>query len=124
MSRENELKYTSEHEWVDASEGVATVGVTAYAADQLGDVVYVDLPAVGTEVEAGGSIGEIESTKSVGELYSPVTGTVVEINEAVASAPETVNSDPLGEGWLVKVSFETLPELLDLEQYQALTAEA
>ncbi|MFD1714284.1 glycine cleavage system protein GcvH [Amnibacterium flavum] len=124
MSRENELKYTSEHEWVDAGDGVATVGVTAYAAGQLGDVVYVDLPAVGTEVEAGSSIGEIESTKSVGELYSPVTGTVVEVNDAVAATPELVNSDPLGEGWLVKVSFEALPDLLDLDEYTSLTTEA
>jgi glycine cleavage system H protein len=124
MSRESELKYTSEHEWIEAADGVAVVGITAYAAGQLGDVVYVDLPAVGTAVEAGGVIGEIESTKSVGELYAPVTGTISEVNDAVAATPELVNSDPLGEGWLVKVSFDELPSLLDLAEYQALTQEA
>ncbi len=122
MTSENDLKYTAEHEWLDADGSVATVGITAYAANQLGDIVYVDLPAVGAAVEAGTTIGEIESTKSVGDLYAPVTGTVVEVNEAVASAPETVNSDPLGDGWLVKIEFTELPALLGFDEYKALTA--
>lgn len=122
MTTENDLRYTAEHEWLDAGDGsIATVGVTAYAAHQLGDVVFVDLPAVGTAVEAGQTIGEIESTKSVGDLYSPVSGTVVEVNQAVVDAPETVNADPLGEGWLVRIEFAELPELLSFEQYQGLT---
>lgn len=122
MTTENDLKYTSEHEWLDAVGSTATVGVTAYAANQLGDVVFVDLPAVGTAVEAGQTIGEIESTKSVGDLYSPVSGTVVEVNQAVADSPEIVNADPLGDGWLVKIEFTELPALLDFDEYSALTA--
>ncbi|MET0589907.1 MAG: glycine cleavage system protein GcvH [Naasia sp.] len=122
MTTENDLKYTSEHEWLDAVGSTATVGVTAYAANQLGDVVFVDLPAVGTAVEAGQTIGEIESTKSVGDLYSPVSGTVVEVNQAVTDSPEIVNADPLGDGWLVKIEFTELPALLDFDEYSALTA--
>ena len=123
MAREDDLKYTAEHEWIEAGDGTATIGITAYAAGQLGDVVYVDLPAVGTAVAAGTVIGEIESTKSVGELFAPMDGTVVEVNEAVSDTPELLISDPLGEGWLVKVEFEALPELLDLAAYTALTGE-
>lgn len=123
MTEEAELKYTSEHEWVDAAGSIATIGVTAYAAGKLGDVVFLDLPGVGQLAEAGAVIGEIESTKSVGELYAPVTGTVVEVNEAVLANPELVNSDPLGEGWLVKIEFAELPSLLGHEEYQALTVE-
>ena len=121
MAREDDLKYTAEHEWVDALDGVATVGITSYAAERLGDVVYVDLPSAGQGVEAGAVIGEIESTKSVGELFSPVTGTVIEVNSAVVDSPELVNADPLGEGWLVKVEYAELPSLLALPDYQALT---
>ena len=120
MSREG-LRYTAEHEWVDARDGVATIGITAYAAERLGDVVYVDLPEVGAQVQAGTVIGEIESTKSVGELYAPVTGTVTEVNTAVVDAPETVNADPVGEGWLVRVDYAELPELLGADEYEALT---
>ncbi|THG28459.1 glycine cleavage system protein GcvH [Naasia lichenicola] len=124
MSREDELKYTTEHEWIEAADSVATVGITSYAAGKLGDVVYVDLPAVGTVVEAGRVIGEIESTKSVGELYAPVSGTITEVNDAVVDSPELVNSDPLGEGWLVKVEYVELPSLLELAEYTAFTAES
>jgi len=121
MAAPEELKYTSEHEWVLVEGQVATVGITAYAAEKLGDIVYVDLPKVGSTIAAGKVVGEIESTKSVGELFAPVEGTVVEANEAVVASPELVNADPFGEGWLIKVEFAELPELLSLEQYTALT---
>ena len=124
MTAEQDLKYTAEHEWVDAEGDVATVGVTAYAAAQLGDIVYVDLPAVGDEVTAGQTVGELESTKSVGELFCPVSGEVVEVNEALTSSPEVVNSDPFGEGWLMRVRFTELPDLLDRDAYDALTGAA
>ena len=123
MADQSALKYTAEHEWIDVAGSVATVGITAYAAEKLGDVVYVDLPAVGATVAAGRVVGEIESTKSVGELFAPVNGTVVERNEAVIASPELVNADPFGEGWLIKVEFEDLPELLTHEQYQELIGE-
>ena len=123
MAESSELQYTAEHEWVLVEGTVATIGITQFAADQLGDIVYVDLPAVGSTIAEGKIVGEIESTKSVGELFAPVNGTVVEANEAVIASPELVNSDPLGAGWLVKVEFEALPELLDLAAYTALTGE-
>ena len=115
------LKYTSEHEWVLVDGSVATIGITAYAAEKLGDIVYVDLPAAGSTLPAGRVAGEIESTKSVGELYAPVSGTVVESNGAAVESPELVGSDPFGAGWLIKVEFAELPELLDLDAYTALT---
>jgi glycine cleavage system H protein len=118
---EDSLQYTAEHEWVELDGDLATVGITAYAADQLGDIVYVQLPEVGDEVTAGASVGELESTKSVGDLFSPVTGTVEAVNEALADGPELVNSDPLGEGWLIRVRATAVPDLLDLGAYRALT---
>ncbi|MFB2584303.1 glycine cleavage system protein GcvH [Herbiconiux liukaitaii] len=121
MTEQSELRYTAEHEWVLVEGSIATVGITAYAAAQLGDIVYLDLPEAGTEISGGTVVGEIESTKSVGELFAPVDGTVVEINAAVVDSPELVNSDPLGEGWLLRIEFTELPELLDLEAYTALT---
>jgi glycine cleavage system H protein len=121
MAVPEQLQYTAEHEWVLVEGSVATVGITAYAAEKLGDIVYVDLPAVGATLAAGTVVGEIESTKSVGELFAPVQGTVVATNEAVVASPELVNSDPFGEGWLIKVEFTELPELLSLDQYTALT---
>jgi glycine cleavage system H protein len=119
-----DLQYTAEHEWVATSGDVATVGITGYAAAQLGDIVYVDLPQVGDTVEAGQVIGELESTKSVGELFCPVSGEVVEVNESVSASPEVVNSDPTGAGWLLKVRFTELPDLLDEAAYTALTGAA
>lgn len=119
----HELKYTAEHEWVLVDGDVATVGITAYAADKLGDIVFVDLPAVDSLVTEGRVVGEIESTKSVGELFAPIAGTVVEINDDVVAAPELVNSDPLGKGWLIKVRFTELPQLLDAAAYAELTGE-
>ena len=123
MTDLDNLKYTAEHEWVLVDGDTATVGITRYAADKLGDVVYVDLPKTGSDVAAGSIVGEIESTKSVGELFAPIDGSVVEANEAVVSDPSLVNSDPFGEGWLIKVTFETLPELLTFDEYTALVAE-
>jgi glycine cleavage system H protein len=121
MTSTQDLRYTNEHEWVDARDGVATVGITAYAAERLGDVVYVSLPEVGQAVEAGTVIGEIESTKSVGELFAPMSGTVTAVNEALADSPETVNADAFGEGWIVRIEYTELPDLLDAAQYEELT---
>ncbi|SEH90943.1 MULTISPECIES: glycine cleavage system protein GcvH [unclassified Leifsonia] len=124
MAAERDLKYTAEHEWLLVEGDVATVGITAYAAEKLGDVVFVELPEVGSDVTAGRVVGEIESTKSVGELFAPVDGTVAEANTAVVDAPELVNSDPFGDGWLVKVRFTELPaNLLSYDEYAALTGE-
>jgi glycine cleavage system H protein len=123
MAAPEELKYTAEHEWVLVDGDVATVGITDYAAEKLGDVVYVELPAVGSDVVEGTVVGEIESTKSVGELFAPVDGEVVEANDAVVERPELVNSDPFGDGWLVKVRFTDLPALLSRAEYTALTGE-
>ena len=116
-----DLKYTAEHEWVAVDGDIATVGITAYAAEKLGDVVYVDLPKQGSSVATGKVVGEIESTKSVGELFAPVDGEVVESNQAVVDDPTLVNSDPFGDGWLIKVKFAELPELLTAAQYAELT---
>ncbi|TFC00720.1 glycine cleavage system protein GcvH [Cryobacterium mannosilyticum] len=123
MADKTELQYTAEHEWVLVDGDTALVGITAYAADKLGDVVFVELPAVGSSVAAGTVVGEIESTKSVGELFAPVDGTVVETNDAVVDSPELVNSDPFGAGWLLKVSFTELPTLLSYSEYSALVGE-
>lgn len=119
-----DLRYTAEHEWVRAgSEGVIRVGITAFAQDALGDVVYVSLPSVGDSLSAGDSCGEVESTKSVSDLYAPLSGEVVAVNQALESAPELVNSDPYGEGWMYDVKLTdggSADSLLDLEAYRAL----
>src|SRR5688572_25786645 len=124
MADKTTLKYTPEHEWLDIDGNVATVGITAYAAEKLGDVVFVELPDADAAVTAGSVIGEIESTKSVGELFAPVDGTVTENNAAVVDEPSLVNSDPFGEGWLIKVRFDTAPDgLLSWDEYSALVGE-
>lgn len=117
------LKYTTDHEWVALEGDVATVGITDYAADRLGDIVFVELPGVGSDVTASTVVGEIESTKSVGELYAPLTGTVVAANDAVGDDPSIVNSDPFGDGWLVKIQVDpaSLEGLLDRAAYEDLT---
>ena len=119
----DDLRYSKDHEWVRLDEdGLAVVGVTDYAAGQLGDVVYVDLPEVDDEISAGTVMGEIESTKSVSDLYSPIDGSVVEVNQEVVDAPELVNSSPFDEGWLIKVRTGDLPgDLLTGEEYAQLT---
>lgn len=116
-----DLKYTADHEWVRVEDdGHVVIGITDYAQDALGDIVYVDLPAVGTSVSAGSTFGEVESTKSVSELLAPVSGEVVERNEALESAPDVVNSDPYGDGWMVRLRVaEGSVELLDATAYQA-----
>ncbi len=120
-----DLKYTSEHEWVRSpgeADGSVRVGITDYAQDALGDIVYVSLPEVGTDLEEGASVGELESTKSVSDVYAPLAGSVVARNEALDATPELVNSDPYGEGWL----FELVPSdaaavdaLMDAEAYRS-----
>jgi len=117
----NDLRYTEDHEWVAVDGDVATIGITAHAADKLGDVVYVDLPIAGVRVTAGKVVGEIESTKSVGELFAPVDGEVLERNEAVVEDPSLVNADPMGAAWLIKVRFTDLPALLSADDYDELT---
>ncbi|MFS0852608.1 glycine cleavage system protein GcvH [Microbacterium sp. 179-I 3D4 NHS] len=123
MTDLNALHYTDEHEWIAADGDTVTIGITDYAADKLGDVVFVELPAVGTALLAGTVVGEIESTKSVGELYAPVAGTVVEVNDAVVDDPSLVNAEPFEGGWLLKVSVAegALDGLLDRDAYVALT---
>lgn len=126
MSTPEELRYTEEHEWVGTRDGgTVRVGITEYAQDQLGDVVFVDLPEAGREVTAGEAFGEIESTKSVSELFAPVDGQVVGVNAAVSDSPELVNSDPYGEGWLVELrpsDAAAVDGLLDSEAYQQVIA--
>jgi len=121
-----DLKYTEEHEWLASTEGSDTVrvGITDYAQDQLGDVVFVELPKVGEKVEAGAPLGEVESTKSVSEIFAPITGEVVAVNTALDGSPELVNSDPYGEGWIVEIAAadpSALDDLMDAAAYQALT---
>ncbi|MCR1981047.1 glycine cleavage system protein GcvH [Cellulosimicrobium cellulans] len=112
------LQYTAEHEWIDGSTP-AVVGITATAAEALGDIVYLELPEVGAEVTAGSVIGEVESTKSVSELFSPVSGTIVEVNQAAVDDPAVVNSDPYTDGWLFKVDVVDTGDLLTADQYAA-----
>ncbi|GAA1849794.1 glycine cleavage system protein GcvH [Microbacterium koreense] len=128
MTDLTELKYTAEHEWVavtgEAGDTVVvTVGITDYAAEKLGDVVFVELPGAGTTVEANAIVGEIESTKSVGELFAPLSGEVVEVNDAVVDDPSLVNADAFGDGWLIKLAVDpsAVDALLDRAAYVALT---
>jgi glycine cleavage system H protein len=116
-----ELKYTTDHEWVATDGGVSTVGITAHAAAALGDIVFISLPAVGDTVTAGESCGEIESTKSVSDLFAPADGEVVEVNEAAVDNPEIINTDPFGKAWLFRMRITGTPELLDAHAYAALT---
>lgn len=119
----DDLRYTDDHEWVrDQGDGVVRIGVTAYAADAMGDVVYVSLPSVGDTLAAGDSSGEIESTKSVSDIYSPLAGEVTAINEALDATPELINTDSYGEGWMYELRVEdssVVESLLDAEAYQA-----
>jgi glycine cleavage system H protein len=114
------LSYTAEHEWVKVEGDVATIGITQHAADALGDVVFVALPGVGDTIREGAIVGEVESTKSVGEIFAPVAGEVVEANDSVVASPDMVNADPYGAGWLIKVRFSAIPDLLDAAAYRAL----
>ena len=108
------FRYTKEHEWVLAEGDTGTVGITDHAQAELGDIVYVDLPKVGAQVETGKSLGSVESVKAVSDIYSPVSGEVTAINESLADAPEKLNSDPHGEAWLVKIKLSTPAEVQNL----------
>ena len=118
----DDLKYSKEHEWVRMEGNIAQIGVTVFAQDSLGDVVFIDLPEVGTEVGQFEKFGEIESVKAVSDLFSPIAGTIVDANSAAIDNPETVNTDPYGSGWLIKVEISDpsqLDELMDAETYEA-----
>lgn len=119
----SELKYVSSHEWIrDEGDGIVTIGITDHAQDLLGDVVFVELPDVGAEVSAGDDAGVVESVKAASDLYAPLSGTVCEINEDLEDAPESVNSDPYGDGWFFKLKLSDLGELddlLDADDYAA-----
>jgi len=119
------LRYSKDHEWVRVEGDVATVGITDYAQDALGDVVYVDPPMVGSALSAGDSFGEVESTKSVSELYAPISGTVASINDELETEPEKLNADPYGDGWICTVTMSDAGELdtlMDAEAYQTFIA--
>jgi glycine cleavage system H protein len=123
MANPDHLKYTKEHEWVSIEGDVATIGITKYAADALGEIVYVDLPKLGSTTTHMKICGEIESTKSVGEIYAPMDGEVVEVNSALETSPDTINQDPFGEGWLIKIRYTELPDLLSSSEYDAFVGE-
>lgn len=126
MEYPQELKYTSEHEWATEDDGRVRVGITDFAQDALGDVVYVDIPEEGTEVQAGEPFGEVESTKSVSDIYSPVTGRIVERNVALSETPELVNRDPYGEGWMVVIQAAEAGQmegLMDASAYRRMVEE-
>jgi glycine cleavage system H protein len=121
-----DLRYTKDHEWVRVEGEEATIGITAYAADQLGDIVFVELPDAGRALEQFAAFGVVESVKAVSDLFAPVSGDVSETNAELAAAPELVNSDPYGQGWMLKIRLSNATEidgLLDAEAYDALTAE-
>ncbi len=121
MNIPSDLRYSADHEWVrDVGDGRVRIGITDYAQDALGDVVFVETPEVGGRVEAGKVFGEVESAKSVSELFAPVTGEVTAVNEDLESAPEKVNEDPYGEGWVCEVLTDSEGELMDVAAYRAL----
>lgn len=124
-STPSDRKYTKTHEWALAEGGIVTIGITKFATEQLADITFVDLPAVGTKVTAGQACGEIESVKATSELFTAVSGEVVEVNKALGDAPELVNNDPYGQGWMIKVRASDLSELdslLDASAYDRLLA--
>jgi len=119
------LKYSKEHEWVASEDSVATVGITDHAQGQLGEIVYIELPAVGEKVSKDDPFGVIESVKAVSDIYAPVSGTVVEVNEDLPESPEVVNEDPYGDGWLIKVKMNDasdLDDLMDSDEYAEMVA--
>ena len=117
----NNFRYTKEHEWVRVEDGIATMGITDHAQNELGDIVYVDLPKPGANVEKGKALGTVESVKAVSEIFSPATGEVTEINSSLADAPEKLNEDPHGDAWLVKIRLKSddLGELMSAAEYEA-----
>jgi glycine cleavage system H protein len=121
MEFPEELKYTEEHEWALVEGDIVTVGITDFAQDALGDIVYVELPQVGTMVEAGKTFGVVESVKAVSDIYAPVSGEVVEVNEELPDAPETINTSPYEDGWMIKIKVadpSVLDDFMDAEAYQ------
>jgi glycine cleavage system H protein len=123
MNIPKELKYTKEHEWARIEGNQATVGITDYAQSELGDVVYLDLPAIGTHFGQNDAFGSIEAVKAASDLYIPMSGEIIEINQALQDAPETINQDPYGKGWMVKIKIDDASELenlLDEDNYQQL----
>jgi glycine cleavage system H protein len=119
------LKYSKEHEWVATEESVATIGITDHAQEQLGEIVYIELPSVGEKVSKDDPFGVVESVKAVSDIYAPVSGTVVEVNEDLPESPEVVNEDPYGDGWLIKVKVSDpadFEDLMDNDEYTALVA--
>ena len=126
MEFPEELKYTEEHEWVMIEEELAVIGITDFAQDSLGDVVFVELPEVGTFLEAGKAFGVVESVKAVSDIYAPISGTVEEINDDLVEAPEIINTSPYEDGWMIKIRMADAGDadnLMDAEAYQALIAE-
>jgi glycine cleavage system H protein len=126
MNIPDDLRYSAEHEWVRVDGSRVRVGITDYAQDALGDIVYVELPTVGTAVEPGGPLGEVESTKSVSEIYAPVAGTVTAVNDTLGATPEQINQDPYGDGWICELELAdvtVLESLLDAQGYGDLTAD-
>jgi glycine cleavage system H protein len=126
MAYPAQYRYTKEHEWIDVKDGVATVGITDYAQHELGDVVFVELPKVGTKTVAGKSFGTVESVKAVSELYAPAAGEVIDVNAALQNTPEKINTDPHGAGWLIKIRLSNAAEikgLMDAAAYEAYIAE-
>ena len=126
MNIPDDLRYSEEHEWVRVEGARVRIGITDYAQDALGDIVFIDLPEVGSRVEVGGQLGEVESTKSVSEIYAPLSGTVTAVNDALADAPETINHDPYGEGWICELELAAGADpdaLLSAAAYAELTAD-
>ena len=126
MNVPDDLRYSTDHEWVRVEGNTITLGITDYAQDALGDVVFVDVPEVGTAVAVGGTFSEVESTKSVSDIYAPVSGTISEVNADLADSPELLNDDPYGDGWLCKIDLADASELdalLDADGYRALIEE-
>jgi glycine cleavage system H protein len=117
----DDLRYTKDHEWIKLEKGVGTVGITSYAQEALGDIVFIELPSVGDSVSAGDVLGSIESVKAVSDLYTPVSGEIKEVNSALENGPELINSDPYGDGWILKIAGVDkgeLEELMNAEEYQ------
>ena len=123
MAVPEDLQYTKSHEWVRAEDGTVTIGITDHAQEELGDVVFVELPDVGATIEAGDSFGTVESVKAVSDLYTPVGGEVVEVNSSLEDSPEKINDDPYGEGWIVKLSTSEEADLLSPEEYEKVVVE-
>jgi glycine cleavage system H protein len=123
LSIPDDLQYTRSHEWVRTEGNIATVGITDHAQDELGDVVFVELPGEGATLEAGDSFGTVESVKAVSDLYTPVGGEVVEVNSSLEDAPEKINDDPYGEGWIVKLRTSGEADLLSPEEYEKVVEE-